>query len=512
MQRNTSFFWLSDSVRHESSDSLNEECATTDNINEELPGLFLDHVGSSSSIGNNQHDITTVSEGRTTERAPLIGPAFRSSYSGGFLPPPGSPNYPTPTGTPPRERRRVTDKKNEQRLVFPYLLKDPSSAGTSPMFRNFQLPKYRMSPLKSIRFQVVIWHIGHFDVCQGQVPMRFRITIFWNDDQHQQQSNVGGRNNSFVWTMDGRKRAILRRPSQKNFEDDVIDVPPISILNAVTFDTMGSAEVVMIDEETRLMRWTCMYNAILFQGDHMKVDQFPHDVHTLKIKIGILALRGPKSRWDRNVYRLDLANEEDSQGSTRVPHGLVLDHVYIPDFIYDRNLLSFEFAPLTFGSDKLTVREGKDQYLQVSLPVQRVSTYYDQSVMPILALLNIVAISCLPRNFASATASTETILSIAFVQVGMRLTIDSRLPNVAYQIKIQKVLNRCFWLLCALAFETNVVFFLVKKKGWKIDTTDYIDLCSAILSLIYTFYILCIYYGGIERIESRYNNENKAFV
>jgi len=35
-----------------------------------------------------------------------------------------------------------------------------------------------------------------------------------------------------------------------------------------------------------------MYHAVLFQGDHMRVDQFPHDKHDLKVKIGILADRG----------------------------------------------------------------------------------------------------------------------------------------------------------------------------------------------------------------------------
>jgi hypothetical protein len=200
------------------------------------------------------------------------------------------------------------------------------------------------------------------------------------------------------------------------------------------------------------------------------------------------------------LYQLGLATKEDSQGSTSIPHGLVLDHVAVPDF--SRDDLKFEFVPLTFGHERLIrypseirgKRKIRDTFLRVSLPVCRQSGHYDKSIMPILAMLNIVAITCLPRNFDSATASTETILSIAFVQVGIRLTIDSRLPSVGYQIKMQRILNMSFWLLCFLVLESNVAFFLVTKMGWEITTTDWIDLVSACISFMFTFHILLSYY------------------
>ena len=267
-----------------------------------------------------------------------------------------------------------------------------------------------------------------------------------------------------------------------------------------SFELVGSPEVSMLDEDSRLMRWTCMYSAILSQTDHLDVRNFPHDRHDLMLKIGILAHRSSGSRWDRNVYSLDLATKEDSQGSTSIPYGLVLDHVAVPDF--SRDELKFEFVPLTFGHERLirypseirAKRKVRDTFLQVSLPVHRQSAHYDKSIMPILAMLNIVAITCLPRNFDSATASTETILSIAFVQVGIRLTIDSRLPSVGYQIKMQRILNMSFWLLCFLVLESNVTFTLVTKVGWEITTTDWIDLVSACISFMFTVHILLSYY------------------
>ena len=160
----------------------------------------------------------------------------------------------------------------------------------------------------------------------------------------------------------------------------------------------------------------------------------------------------------------------------------------IPDFSYDARQLDFQFVPLLFG------QQARDSYLQITLPVYRLSGLYDRTIMPILALLNFVAITCLPRNFASATASTETMLSIAFVQVAIRLTIDSHLPSVGYEIKMQTVMNQCFWCICALVIESNVVFFLVTKRGWKIHHTDRMDLVTAIVGMAYTAYILALYY------------------
>jgi len=240
-----------------------------------------------------------------------------------------------------------------------------------------------------------------------------------------------------------------------------------------------------------------MYNATLFQGDHLSVKDFPHDRHQIKIKLGILAHRGRGARWDHYIYKLDLAGPEDSKGSTRVPHGLVVDHCHVPDFGFDKSDLRFEFMPLMFGGWKeISHRDCRDSFLQVTLPVYRQSGHYDTSILPMLVMLNVIAITCLTRNFASATAATEIMLSIAFVQVGIRLTLDSRLPSVGYQIKMQKVMNCCFWLLSGMVLESNIVFFLVKKRGWEIAETDWIDIVAACLGMVFNLYIIDIYFRG----------------
>ena len=194
-----------------------------------------------------------------------------------------------------------------------------------------------------------IWHVGNVDVCQGTVTMRFRITLFWNDASSRGGVTPSAATHSRAtastsadpqphpdapttdggWIMHGRQRACRHALHSETTILETIPVPPVSILNAVTFDVLGDPEVTLLDPSTRLFRWSCMYNATLFQGDHMRVDAFPHDAHQLKLKLGVLAHRGKGSVWDRAVYAFGLATADDSQGSTKIPHGLVVDHVTV---------------------------------------------------------------------------------------------------------------------------------------------------------------------------------------
>ena len=339
---------------------------------------------------------------------------------------------------------------------------------------------------QSIRFQVVVWYVGPVDVQLGHVAIQFRVTIFWEDDH----ASTGSSKPPSVWKMQGRHKASLETlDPQSNVI--TIDVPPVSILNAVDLELVGGGPEVSWLKRGTTLRWTCLYKATLFQD--IRVDNFPHDRHDLTIRLGILAHRGPGQRWDKRVYRMGLATEEDSQGSTRIPYGLIVDHVSIPDFSIESRGLSFDFLPLPFG----TTGDFDDQ-LHVKLPVCRESGHYDKSIMPTLLLLNFLAITCLVRNFASATASTETMLSIAFVQVGIRLSIDSRLPSVGYQIKMQRTMNQCFWMLCGLVLESNIVFFLVSKLDWRISTTNWIDLVTALCAFPLAAYTGYSYYRSKE--------------
>ena len=148
--------------------------------------------------------------------------------------------------------------------------------------------------------------------------MKFRVTLYWNDDPptkadattnsyiphtDEQGDNVTtnariNRSRS-IWVMVGRSAAIKKKIS--DIPTDTIDVPPVSILNADSFEVIGQPEVQLLREDTRLMRWSCMYRAQLHQDD-MRVNEFPHDAHNLSLKLGILSQRQHGGRWGKGSF------------------------------------------------------------------------------------------------------------------------------------------------------------------------------------------------------------------
>lgn len=346
----------------------------------------------------------------------------------------------------------------------------------------------------SIRFQVVVWYIGPVDAVLGKVDMRFRVTIFWNiaeDDDAQIGYGMHNPRHKTVWAMYGRQRAY-----QKELDDigdsKLVYVPPVSILNAVDFDVLGEPEVCCVDAERKLMRWSCLYKASMAQ-EHLHVGAFPHDAHDLVLRLGILKHRQNRKRWDRRRWRLGLAGEEDVQDTIKVPHGLVVDHVRVPGFGYRPKGLRFDIVPMEFGGD--TEDMLPDQCLEVKLRVERDSSYYDRNIIPLLAALNIVAISTLALEAAKFGSRGEILLAIAFVEMGVRLTLDSRLPIVGYQIKMQHVLNHFFFAVLALTLESSANYLLLQLTG-RVAWTELVDLCMAGLSVLHLVWILCYYFHG----------------
>ena len=117
------------------------------------------------------------------------------------------------------------------------------------------------------------------DAVLGQVRMKFRVTIFWNapsDEEHNTMARTGygsyDASNKKVWTMHGRQRAYQRELCEILPGSKLLYVPPVSILNGVDFKIIGEPEVCLVDEETRAMKWSCMYNASLIQ-EHMRVER-----------------------------------------------------------------------------------------------------------------------------------------------------------------------------------------------------------------------------------------------
>ena len=365
-------------------------------------------------------------------------------------------------------------------------------------------PKQHTSDSNSIRFQVVVWYVGAIDMVQGRVPVTFRITIFWNDSMHpdsdefQDDASMSQSSRSHsVWQMQGRQKAF-----QKEFNDlpiqAAVEVPAVSILNVVTFDTIGVPEISRLREDTKLMRWTCMYRATLIQ-EHWRVDNFPHDEHDISLKLAILAHRRPGEIWDKQKWHLGLATAEDSQGSTRVPHGLVVDQVSIPEFNYNRKEgLQFDFVPHGYGHGG---KGTKDKCLEVKLKVLRDSSYYDTNIMPLLGLLNLVAVSITALEAQDFFQRGLLTLNIAFVEIGIRMTTDKHLPSVSYQITMQRILNEYFYGLLLLVLESLVVY--VFKVRWQITWTGYIDALAALTALTHNICTQISYYNDARNMKQK---------
>ena len=75
---------------------------------------------------------------------------------------------------------------------------------------------------------------------------------------------------------------------------------------------------------------------------------------------------------DRRKWKLGLANESDTLGSIRVPYGLMVDNLTIPEFEADKSGLDFGLSELRHGSSSVQSSiEDNDFYLRVTIKVKR---------------------------------------------------------------------------------------------------------------------------------------------
>jgi len=179
---------------------------------------------------------------------------------------------------------------------------------------------------------------------------------------------------------------------------------------------------------------------------------------------------------------------------------LIVDHVKIPEFVFARSkdddnsgnddVLKFEVKSLKFGPKG----DEDDECLRVSLRVVRDAGYYDNNIIPLLALLNVVGICTLTLDSLEFGSRAEIILAVAFVAMGLRLTVDSKLPQVGYQIKLQKILNRFFYTLLAMHIESSLVYTLTKRYKVRRELTHGINVGTMVTCALYTLVQLYEYY------------------
>lgn len=372
----------------------------------------------------------------------------------------------------------------------------------------------RPEDLYTIRFQVVVWNIGKLDVVSASVPMTFRVTLFWNDidteaepDDMSDEASLGtsGSKSINIWRMHGRQKAI-QQEMRDTPQRGMMEVPPLAIMNCSTFETIGTPDVDMLRESSRLMRWSCMYRATMIQ-ENLRVDQFPHDDHDIYIKLAILSHRGKGKHWDRRLWKLALASNEDAQNSTRIPHGVLVDQARLPGFSYNKERgLEFKFCNLEHGAFDNHIEESHDQYLKISLNVLRESGYYDNNIVPLLALMNVVAVSVLTFKDTEFFYRALITLNIAFVEMSIRMTADSHLPSVGYEIRLQSVLNQFFFVLMGLVLEAMAVYVLSTSYNASLEFTRNIDWTTGGLAICHNFFTVFSYYRSQRRARHRLNH------
>ena len=95
------------------------------------------------------------------------------------------------------------------------------------------------------------------------------------------------------------------------------------------------------------------------------------------------------------------------------------------------------------------------------------------------------------------------ILATAFVEIGIRMTVDSRLPVVGYQIKMQWVLNNFFFGLLFLVGESSIAY-LLNEYGY--EAVGLVDQCAALAEFLHMLFVLFIYNGKGKLFERSWFN------
>lgn len=136
----------------------------------------------------------------------------------------------------------------------------------------------------------------------------------------------------------------------------------------------------------------------------------------------------------------------------------------------------------------------------------RNSYYYDRNIVPLLALLNFVAITITALGADKFFERGLLTLNITFVEISIRMATDKHLPSVPYQIKLQRVLNEYFFGLLFLVLESNLVFELHRYGCGELAGP--IDTFAASAVFIHNAWTMYDYYI-LSRRRARCSNNHK---
>lgn len=311
----------------------------------------------------------------------------------------------------------------------------------------------------TMRFKATITFIGKPNDVLQQVKMRFRISLFWNDPE----SNIPKMKEELK--LEGRRIA--------KYNNQNIDVPQVALINSVNFSVTSKAQVHSLNNNGNgLLRWTCEYEADMKQD--MDIKDFPYDIHDLKLEFGISVWK--KVGTIHETIEISPAEEKDNEKKCDL-FGKVEEHVRVVGF--ERKGLKFNVLRKDYGA--------LSQRMEFYIPIRRIHTPMHQNIVMPLLLIHTIAIFSLAHPIKEVNSRVGSLLAIAFLEIGIRFTFDSKLPTVDYSIYIQQMVNCLLYTLLLLVIESYLLYFFIIRifEGEELQLiADIIDGVSAFFAMV----------------------------
>ena len=108
-------------------------------------------------------------------------------------------------------------------------------------------------------------------------------------------------------------------------------------------------------------------------------------------------------------------------------------------------------------------------------------------------MLNLVSISILSQDADNVFQRSLLSLNIAFVEVGLRMSLDSHLPSVGYQIKLQRILNFFFYSILTVVLESSILKLLLDHDVITLAFSRKVDLAMVVILLLNQAYLSLVY-------------------
>jgi hypothetical protein len=200
----------------------------------------------------------------------------------------------------------------------------------------------------------------------------------------------------------------------------------------------------------------------------MKIDasKFPYDEFDLFIDLGISVYKKVGMAWDvasgcergqdiPDVVGPATVDDNEKPIAEEFACGAVEDIVIIPGFLHKKLVMSTKenFSGKVIGW----------KLMHCTIQVRRQHAYVTHNILWPLFPLHICAILALVLPIEEFGHRSTILFAVAFLEIGLRLSLDNRLPEVAGSILIQRMVNALFYTLLILAMESGILYFVLVR-------------------------------------------------